>query len=215
MLGKQFAKDYPDSLEDMVHCQHDLRLHTTKSHDKPSPTDNIHTQHAELHTGTDVQHLNNGANVHAHLHRGNHDTVHSLHIGSTTQQSHLHTSSVLLLPDSRKGRQGSYSIAAALRKRLQWSQRDSQSQSSRSQRSPKMSREAVDFMRGIMDECTHLGNFSCPVDTELIIIVQAEKDAYVPRDNVLSLQELWPGAELRFVDWGHVGAFLFKQDVFR
>lgn len=30
-------------------------------------------------------------------------------------------------------------------------------------------REALQFMRGIMDECTHLSNFSVPFDTSLII----------------------------------------------
>lgn len=30
-------------------------------------------------------------------------------------------------------------------------------------------REALQFMRGIMDECTHLSNFSVPYDTSLII----------------------------------------------
>lgn len=30
-------------------------------------------------------------------------------------------------------------------------------------------REALQFMRGIMDECTHLSNFSIPYDTSLII----------------------------------------------
>lgn len=36
--------------------------------------------------------------------------------------------------------------------------------------------EAVQFMRGVMDECTHLGNFSVPVDPSLVIIVAAEND---------------------------------------
>ena len=74
---------------------------------------------------------------------------------------------------------------------------------------------ALHFMRGVMDECTHLGNYSMPVDTSLIIIVAGKSDAYIPRDNVLSLQELWPGSELRLIDSGHISAFLFNQDVFR
>ncbi|XP_064609309.1 LOW QUALITY PROTEIN: protein ABHD18-like [Liolophura sinensis] len=53
--------------------------------------------------------------------------------------------------------------------------------------------EALEFMRGVMDEFTHLGNFSRPLDTSLIIIVAAKKDAYIPRDGVLSLEEIWPG----------------------
>ena len=37
-------------------------------------------------------------------------------------------------------------------------------------------REAVMFMRGIMDECTHLKNYDVPVDTNLIYIVIAGKE---------------------------------------
>lgn len=35
-------------------------------------------------------------------------------------------------------------------------------------------REALQFMRGIMDECTHLSNFSVPFDTSLIIGMHAQ-----------------------------------------
>ena len=73
----------------------------------------------------------------------------------------------------------------------------------------------LQFMRGIMDECTHIGNFSIPVDPSLIIVVAAKSDAYVPRDSVKSIDQLWPGAEIRYVDSGHIAAYLFKQSVFR
>lgn len=46
----------------------------------------------------------------------------------------------------------------------------------------------LQFMRGVMDEFTHLGNFSAPLDTSLVIGVQAENDAYVPRQRVTDLQ---------------------------
>jgi len=71
------------------------------------------------------------------------------------------------------------------------------------------------FMRGVMDECTHLGNFSRPVDTSLVIVVAAKSDAYIPRDHVLSIEDLWPGAEIRYIETGHIAAYLFKQSVFR
>jgi hypothetical protein len=74
---------------------------------------------------------------------------------------------------------------------------------------------ALHFMRGVMDECTHVGNFSKPVDTSLVIVVVAKSDAYVPRDSVLSIEDLWPGAEVRYIDTGHIAAYLFKQAVFR
>lgn len=70
-------------------------------------------------------------------------------------------------------------------------------------------------MRGIMDECTHLSNFSIPYDTSLIIAVCAKHDAYVPRDDVGTLEEIWPGAEVRYVDAGHVSAYILHQSLFR
>ncbi|CAH2052148.1 unnamed protein product, partial [Iphiclides podalirius] len=76
-------------------------------------------------------------------------------------------------------------------------------------------REALQFMRGIMDECTHLSNFSVPFDTSLIIAVCAKHDAYVPREDVGRLEEIWPGAEVRYVDAGHVSAYILHQSVFR
>ncbi|XP_053995905.1 protein ABHD18 isoform X2 [Hylaeus anthracinus] len=76
-------------------------------------------------------------------------------------------------------------------------------------------REALQFMCGIMDECTHLKNFEVPVDTELIIAVCARDDAYVPRDGCMSLEKIWPGVEVRYIEAGHVTAYLLHQKVFR
>ena len=50
---------------------------------------------------------------------------------------------------------------------------------------------------GLMDECTHLGNYSVPMDPELIEIVAAEFDAYQPRRGVKPLDQLWPGSNIR------------------
>lgn len=54
-----------------------------------------------------------------------------------------------------------------------------------------------------------------PVDPSLIIVVQAKEDAYIPRTGVRSLQEIWPGCEIRYLEGGHISAYLFKQGVFR
>lgn len=75
--------------------------------------------------------------------------------------------------------------------------------------------EAFIFMRGLMDECTHLGNYSIPVDTELIEMVAAEYDAYQPRRGVTPLNQLWPGSKIRYVKKGHVSSYLFNQSAFR
>lgn len=75
--------------------------------------------------------------------------------------------------------------------------------------------EAFMFMRGLMDECTHLGNYSTPLDTELIEIVAAKFDAYQPRRGVQPLHHLWSGSNIRYIENGHVSSYLFHQDVFR
>lgn len=100
------------------------------------------------------------------------------------------------------------SAKGGLRDRLRFSK-------NKDKKATGIQKEALDFMRGVMDECTHLGNFSVPVDPSLAIIVLAKKDAYIPTDQVLSLQDMWPGAEVRYVDAGHIAAFLFKQSEFR
>ncbi|GAB6026011.1 hypothetical protein CHUAL_011974 [Chamberlinius hualienensis] len=82
-------------------------------------------------------------------------------------------------------------------------------------RSKESHKAAIQFMRGIMDEFTHLSAFSCPVDPGLIIIVVAKSDGYVLREGITDLRDIWPGAEVRYIDAGHIGAFLFKQSVFR
>ncbi|XP_015200341.1 protein ABHD18 [Lepisosteus oculatus] len=78
-----------------------------------------------------------------------------------------------------------------------------------------LQRESLCFMKGVMDECTHIANFSVPVDPSLIIVVQAKEDAYIPRTGVRSLQEIWPGCEVRYLNGGHISAYLFKQGLFR
>lgn len=75
--------------------------------------------------------------------------------------------------------------------------------------------EVSQFMRGIMDECTHLKNFSVPINTELIIAIAAMEDAYVPRDDCTHLQDIWPGASIRFLKGGHVSSFLLYINTFR
>lgn len=86
---------------------------------------------------------------------------------------------------------------------------------SEEQRRKNLQKEPLIFMKGVMDECTHVANFSVPVDPSLIIVVQAKEDAYIPRTGVRSLQEIWPGCEIRYLEGGHISAYLFKQGIFR
>lgn len=75
--------------------------------------------------------------------------------------------------------------------------------------------EAIWFMRGIMDECTHLRNFSVPFDTSLVIAICAKADGYVPREGCSDLEEVWPGSTVRYIDAGHVSAYVRHQKMFR
>lgn len=76
-------------------------------------------------------------------------------------------------------------------------------------------REALQFMRGVMDECTHLKNFTVPYDTSLITAVCAKEDAYVPRVGCSSLEDIWPGAQVKYLDAGHVSAYVLHQKLIR
>lgn len=76
-------------------------------------------------------------------------------------------------------------------------------------------KEAVCLMRGLMDECTHLKNFEVPYDPSLAVAVAAKCDGYVPRDGCSNLEDLWPGSTVRYVDSGHVGAYLWHLKTFQ
>ncbi|KAK9890149.1 hypothetical protein WA026_008955 [Henosepilachna vigintioctopunctata] len=75
-------------------------------------------------------------------------------------------------------------------------------------------KEALWFMKGVMDECTHLKNFSVPFDTSLIIAICAKADGYVPRHGTSRLEDIWPGATVKYVDAGHVGAYIWYRKLF-
>lgn len=75
--------------------------------------------------------------------------------------------------------------------------------------------EALNFMRGIMDECTHLKNFKSPVDTDIVIAVCAMRDGYVPLNNMDKLEDVWPGSKVIYIDTGHVAGFLLHRNTFK
>ncbi len=101
-------------------------------------------------------------------------------------------------------------------KASKWIQQVSDEQTdNQSSSSPKVTEEALQFMRGIMDECTHLKNFSVPVDPSLIIVVAARYDAYMPREGTVPIDHLWPGCEIRYVECGHITGYVLYQSLFR
>jgi hypothetical protein len=54
-----------------------------------------------------------------------------------------------------------------------------------------------------------------PFDTSLIIAVCAKEDGYVPRYGTSSLEDIWPGATVKYLDAGHVSAYVLHQKIFR
>ncbi|XP_061164774.1 protein ABHD18-like [Saccostrea echinata] len=75
--------------------------------------------------------------------------------------------------------------------------------------------EILDFMWEVMEEFTHLGNYSSPVDTSIILSLVAESDAYIPRDNVMTHQDLWPGSKVKVIPGGHVSSVVSSRHLFR
>ena len=74
--------------------------------------------------------------------------------------------------------------------------------------------EAMEFMQGVMDVSTFVGNFSTPVDPSLIIVIAAEKDGYMPRDKMPSLQDLWPEIEVSDFYICHRKLFIYSPVFF-
>ena len=71
------------------------------------------------------------------------------------------------------------------------------------------------FMRCLMDECTHVGNYSRPLDTHIVEIVSAQYDAYQPEAGISPLNLFYPGSTSTTIQEGHVRSYLFYQHVFR
>ncbi len=58
-----------------------------------------------------------------------------------------------------------------------------------------------------------LDRFRSPSRTDAAILLGAERDAYVRRDQILALHRHWRFAELRWMGGGHVRAYLRRKDL--
>ncbi|KAL8609188.1 hypothetical protein ACOMHN_062428 [Nucella lapillus] len=209
-LGQQFVKDFSrnyDQLQEMHQTYLDssspLAFNTATGEDPP-------TDHAsrrpmvQASVGVPIPH-SGGPRVSSPSSASSTtgDSLSLKHALSKSKLSRSAPSVMNVLPRSEKTLQH-----AASKSQVSRSSDESSSQT--------LQQEAVNFMVGVMDECTHLGNFSVPVDPRLIIIVAAQEDAYIPRHGVIPLNKLWPGSEVRYLpNRGHIAAFLFHNDVFR
>lgn len=66
----------------------------------------------------------------------------------------------------------------------------------KTKKSTKDDKLAMLFMKEVMDQFTHLGNYSTPVDPSLATFFVAENDAYYPTANLTPMTEIWPGCEV-------------------
>ena len=72
-----------------------------------------------------------------------------------------------------------------------------QERKSKLEKQKKRQRETILFMKGVMDEVTHLANYSTPVDPELVTFVVAKEDAYYPQSPHLPpMNEVWPSCDV-------------------
>ncbi len=72
---------------------------------------------------------------------------------------------------------------------------------------------AVRRMRDLL-AVTDLRRYDAPKDPRAAVLVSARRDAYIPSWSPMALHEHWPGSEHRWLDAGHVTAFLFKRAAF-
>ena len=77
------------------------------------------------------------------------------------------------------------------------------------------SQRTIDYMDFILHEMTHLEKFSQPHQDSQIVFVMANHDNYVPVNGVKSPSEVWPGADIRHIDCGHIMGVLRYQKIFR
>lgn len=229
-LGQEFAKHYPSSVADMIAYQKlherndsgemcsDINLFDTQCNNLNSATSE---RHGISGTGSDTKRAIGGIDVST-------NTVHKGKVTNVRRNSSQAKQNDVKVNPSGNPTNSIQSDFSSYLRFSQWKGTFNDTRSFTSwieylhlptqvpfTRKRDMSDEALDFMRGAMDECTHLGNFCTPTDTSLIIIVAAKHDAYVPRGTTLNLQQLWPGSEVRYVNTGHIAAFLTKQHIFR
>lgn len=67
---------------------------------------------------------------------------------------------------------------------------------------------------GHLLEVTDLRRMTPPMSAPATILVAAKRDGFVPTASTHLLHQHWPGSELRWVDSGHAGAFLFHRQEF-
>jgi pimeloyl-ACP methyl ester carboxylesterase len=72
---------------------------------------------------------------------------------------------------------------------------------------------ALDLMRRFLD-LTDIRHYPVPVNPRACMLVAAAKDAYIPPESAMIVHRHWPGSGMRWLEGGHVGAFVFHRKAF-
>ncbi len=75
---------------------------------------------------------------------------------------------------------------------------------------PDEAREFMTELLNIMD----IRRYPPPQAPAAAVLVAARNDAYIPPESAAKLHRHWPGSSLRWLEGGHVGAFLFHREIF-
>jgi len=71
-----------------------------------------------------------------------------------------------------------------------------------------------EYLRQLMDDLTGIYHYPRPPSTRGFIITAAKEDAYIPLEDVELFKSFWPDAEMRYLQTGHIGSFLFHNKDF-
>lgn len=72
---------------------------------------------------------------------------------------------------------------------------------------------AFDFMSNFLN-LTDIRHYPAPVRPRACFLVAAAQDAYIPPESAMILHRHWRGSNMRWLNGGHVGAFLFHRRAF-
>ncbi|MDQ5986749.1 MAG: hypothetical protein CSYNP_02482 [Syntrophus sp. SKADARSKE-3] len=72
---------------------------------------------------------------------------------------------------------------------------------------------AYELMRELL-ALTDIQRLPVPRKPQWAVFIGARKDAYISEKSIRLLHEHWPGSRLRWIESGHVGAFLFYRKAF-
>jgi dienelactone hydrolase len=70
--------------------------------------------------------------------------------------------------------------------------------------------KAIELIRKILD-ATDITRLPSPRKPEAAFLVAASQDAYVPRSSAAKLHSHWSGSTIKWIQSGHVGAFMFHR----